>query len=124
MWLIGREEPLRFALPGEDALDIQRKLVAAFEDVFGQEVPVREAPPRPGDAVGAFANADKAADLLDWRTELSLGRIRLPHELARRRSVRGQKPRRLLVAALARDDVVWVGRIVLPVQQHPQPLPP
>ena len=31
-----------------------------------------EAPPRPGDAVGAFANADKAAELLGWRTEASL----------------------------------------------------
>ena len=49
-----------------------RELVAAFEDVFGQKVPVREAPPRPGDAVGAFANVDRSAELLDWRTELSL----------------------------------------------------
>ena len=29
-----------------------RELVAAFERVFGSEVPVREAPPRPGDARG------------------------------------------------------------------------
>ena len=49
-----------------------RELVAAFEEVSGQQVPLREAPPRPGDAVGAFANADRAADLLGWRTELSL----------------------------------------------------
>jgi UDP-glucose 4-epimerase len=49
-----------------------RELVAAFERVFGSEVPITEAGPRPGDAVGAFANADKAARLLDWRTELSL----------------------------------------------------
>lgn len=49
-----------------------RELVAAFERVFGSPVPVTEAGPRPGDAVGAFANADKAARLLDWRTELSL----------------------------------------------------
>jgi UDP-glucose 4-epimerase len=49
-----------------------RELVAAFERVWGAEVPVREAPPRPGDAVGAYANADKAARLLAWRTELSL----------------------------------------------------
>jgi UDP-glucose 4-epimerase len=49
-----------------------RELVAAFENVFGQEVPVREAPPRPGDAVGAFANVDRSGELLDWRTELSL----------------------------------------------------
>jgi UDP-glucose 4-epimerase len=49
-----------------------RELIAAFESVFGQEVPVREAPPRPGDAIGAFANVDRSALLLDWRTELSL----------------------------------------------------
>ncbi|WP_243059054.1 UDP-glucose 4-epimerase GalE [Nocardioides sp. SR21] len=49
-----------------------RELVKAFENVFGQEVPLREAPPRPGDAVGAFANVDRSAELLDWRTELSL----------------------------------------------------
>ncbi len=49
-----------------------RELVAAFESVFGREVPVREAPPRPGDAVGAFANVDQARELLDWQSELSL----------------------------------------------------
>ncbi|WP_395690798.1 UDP-glucose 4-epimerase GalE [Nocardioides sp.] len=49
-----------------------RELVAAFERVYGREVPVREAPPRPGDAVGAFANVDRSAELLDWRSELSL----------------------------------------------------
>jgi UDP-glucose 4-epimerase len=49
-----------------------RELLASFERVFGRPVPVVEAPPRPGDAVGAFANADKAADLLGWRTELTL----------------------------------------------------
>jgi UDP-glucose 4-epimerase len=43
-----------------------RELVSAFEEVFGQQVPVREAPPRPGDAVGAFANVDKARELLGW----------------------------------------------------------
>src|SRR4051812_19948094 len=49
-----------------------RELIAAFEKVFGREVPVTEAPPRPGDAVGAFANVDRSARLLDWHTELSL----------------------------------------------------
>ncbi|MCD4527412.1 UDP-glucose 4-epimerase GalE [Nocardioides sp. cx-173] len=49
-----------------------RELVASFERVFGQQVPLKEAPPRPGDAVGAYANVDKAAELLQWRTELSL----------------------------------------------------
>ena len=49
-----------------------RELVSAFESVFGRAVPLTEAPPRPGDAVGAFANVDRARRLLDWRTELSL----------------------------------------------------
>jgi len=49
-----------------------RELVAAFERVTGQRVPIREAPPRPGDAVGAFANADRAAELLGWKTAHSL----------------------------------------------------
>jgi UDP-glucose 4-epimerase len=49
-----------------------RELVASFERVFGKEVPVTEAPPRPGDAVGAFANVDRAAELLGWKTSLSL----------------------------------------------------
>jgi UDP-glucose 4-epimerase len=49
-----------------------RELVAAFERVSGQPVPTREGPPRPGDAVGAYANVDKAARLLGWRAELSL----------------------------------------------------
>jgi UDP-glucose 4-epimerase len=49
-----------------------RELVASFERVFGHDVPVTEAPPRPGDAVGAYANVDRSAQLLDWRTELSL----------------------------------------------------
>jgi UDP-glucose 4-epimerase len=49
-----------------------RELIAAFEKVFGTSVPVKEAPPRPGDAVGAFANVDKARDVLGWQSSLSL----------------------------------------------------
>ncbi|QIG44662.1 UDP-glucose 4-epimerase GalE [Nocardioides anomalus] len=49
-----------------------RELVAAFEEVFGHEVPLSEAPPRPGDAVGAYANVDRAHELLGWHHELSL----------------------------------------------------
>lgn len=49
-----------------------RELLAAVERVVGKSIPVTEAPARPGDAAGAYANADKAADLLGWRTELSL----------------------------------------------------
>ena len=49
----------------------QREL-AAFHLVFGKTVPLSEAPPRPGDAVGAFANVDRSAQLLDWHTQLTL----------------------------------------------------
>lgn len=49
-----------------------RELHAAVERVSGVEVPVVTAPPRPGDAVGAYANVDRVAELLDWRAELSL----------------------------------------------------
>jgi UDP-glucose 4-epimerase len=49
-----------------------RELVAAFEKVYGRQVPVREAPPRPGDAIGAFANVDKARDVLGWTSSLSI----------------------------------------------------
>ncbi|NUS52927.1 MAG: UDP-glucose 4-epimerase GalE [Nocardioidaceae bacterium] len=49
-----------------------RELVRSFEKVFGSPVPTREAPPRPGDAVGAFANVDKVADVLGWRSALTL----------------------------------------------------
>ena len=49
-----------------------RELIAAFESVFGAPVPVREAGPRPGDAIGAFANVDRAARLLGWMAQLGL----------------------------------------------------
>ncbi len=49
-----------------------RELLAVFEDVFGSPVPTVDAPARPGDAVGAFANVDKARELLGWTSRLSL----------------------------------------------------
>ncbi len=49
-----------------------RELLAAFERVYGASVPTREAPPRPGDAVGAYANVNKAGDILGWRSALTL----------------------------------------------------
>jgi UDP-glucose 4-epimerase len=49
-----------------------RELVTAFERVSGRAVQISEAPPRPGDAVGAFANVDRSHELLDWRAELTL----------------------------------------------------
>ena len=49
-----------------------RELIATFAEVFGREVPTVEAPPRPGDAVGAYANVDKALELLQWSAKLTL----------------------------------------------------
>lgn len=49
-----------------------RELVAAFEQVFGARVPVVEAPPREGDAVGAYANVDRIQKLLDWTSALTI----------------------------------------------------
>ena len=49
-----------------------REIVAAFERVHGSALTKRDAPPRPGDVAGAYANADRAADLLGWRAKLSV----------------------------------------------------
>jgi UDP-glucose 4-epimerase len=49
-----------------------RELLATFESVFGRPVPTREAPPRPGDVVGAYANVDRARDVLGWSSQLSV----------------------------------------------------
>lgn len=48
-----------------------RELVAAFERVTGESLPVVEAPRRPGDQAGAFAIVERAHDLLGWRAERS-----------------------------------------------------
>lgn len=49
-----------------------KELVAAFERVYGRPIPKREAPPRPGDVAGAFANADRALELLGWKAQHSI----------------------------------------------------
>jgi UDP-glucose 4-epimerase len=49
-----------------------KELVAAFEKVYGQTINKTEAPPRDGDVAGAYANADRAAQLLGWRTKFSI----------------------------------------------------
>ena len=40
--------------------------------MLGQPVPVREAPRRDGDALGAYANVDRARELLGWSARSSL----------------------------------------------------
>lgn len=49
-----------------------RELVAAFEKVYGSSIKVAEAPPRPGDAVGAYANVDRVASLIGWKAEFGI----------------------------------------------------
>ena len=49
-----------------------RELVSAVERISGRTIPVREAPARLGDAVGAYANVAKAHDVLRWRSEHTL----------------------------------------------------
>lgn len=46
-----------------------KELVASFERVWGSEIAKREAPPRPGDVAGAYADAGRALKLLGWRAE-------------------------------------------------------
>lgn len=48
------------------------ELIRTFERVVGEPVPTRRAPRRPGDAVGAYANVDKAARVLGWQAEHDL----------------------------------------------------
>jgi len=49
-----------------------REMVDAFEKVIGKKINKKEKPPRPGDVAGAYANANKAKDLLGWEAELSI----------------------------------------------------
>ncbi len=48
------------------------ELVDAFERVIGHPIEKQEKPPRPGDVAGAYANANKALALLDWKAEKSI----------------------------------------------------
>jgi UDP-glucose 4-epimerase len=49
-----------------------RELLCTFEEVMGRPIPTLEAASRPGDAVGGFANVDKARRLLGWTARLGL----------------------------------------------------
>ena len=48
------------------------ELVAAFEKEIGRTIPKEEAPPRPGDVAGVYANADVAMRLIGWKAELTI----------------------------------------------------
>jgi len=49
-----------------------RELVAAFNQVTGRPVRVREAPRRPGDIAGAYSRIDRAWRLLGWRPQYGI----------------------------------------------------
>jgi UDP-glucose 4-epimerase len=49
-----------------------RELLHSFVRVTERPIEVLEAPARPGDAVGAFANVDRSQELLGWRARSSL----------------------------------------------------
>jgi UDP-glucose 4-epimerase len=49
-----------------------RELVAGFEAATGSRLTVQEGPPRPGDALGAYARVELAERALGWRAELSI----------------------------------------------------
>jgi UDP-glucose 4-epimerase len=49
-----------------------KELVAAFERVWGRKIAKSEAPPRMGDVAGAYADAERAAQLLGWKAERSI----------------------------------------------------
>lgn len=49
-----------------------RELLDAFERVYGRKIATRVAPPRPGDVAGAYANADRARELLGWQAQRSV----------------------------------------------------
>jgi len=48
-----------------------KELVAAFEQVWGSPINKVEAPPRPGDVAGAYADCTRAGELLGWKAKLS-----------------------------------------------------
>lgn len=48
------------------------ELVEAFEQVWGSPLNKENAPPRPGDTAGAYANCERAEKLLDWKAEISV----------------------------------------------------
>lgn len=49
-----------------------RELVAAFERVTGEPLPVVETARRPGDQAGAFAIVNRAGEMLQWHAERSV----------------------------------------------------
>ncbi len=49
-----------------------RELLAAYAEVVGAELPHVDAPPRPGDVVGAYTRTERSAELLGWQAQYSI----------------------------------------------------
>ncbi|MCL1997719.1 MAG: UDP-glucose 4-epimerase GalE [Turicibacter sp.] len=49
-----------------------KEFVSAFTEVLGKEIPIEYTSPRPGDIAGVYANCQKAAQILDWKTKLDI----------------------------------------------------
>ncbi|MES2614902.1 MAG: UDP-glucose 4-epimerase GalE [Bdellovibrionota bacterium] len=49
-----------------------KELLVAFENVIGKKLPIKETEPRPGDVAGAYANSNKAFELLGWKAAKSI----------------------------------------------------
>ena len=70
--VVTHAEPYQVINVGTGAGVTVRELVAAYERVTGETLPVVDADRRPGDQAGAFAIVDRAGAVLDWRAERSL----------------------------------------------------
>jgi UDP-glucose 4-epimerase len=49
-----------------------KEFVEAFEKVIGTSIKKKETEPRLGDIAGAYANADRAKELIDWKAQLTI----------------------------------------------------
>lgn len=49
-----------------------RELITEFVAVYGKPVPTRESSPRPGDVIGAYANVNRAKQVLQWQSRLAV----------------------------------------------------
>ncbi len=49
-----------------------KELVHKFQQVYGQEITVKEGPRRSGDVAGAYANVTRAKELINWESKYTL----------------------------------------------------
>ncbi|SDG75132.1 UDP-glucose 4-epimerase [Sinosporangium album] len=65
-------EPYRVVNLGTGQGTTVRELVAAFNAVTGEELPVVETGRRPGDVAGAYTRSSLAQEILGWKPQLSI----------------------------------------------------